>query len=387
MNRSIAARWCAAVVTMTSLTLALTVGTAVAGASAAPAPLRVRANGTSTSILVKWSRPPGVAVRRYVVSSRPLNRSCVTAATSCYVRGLRPGKFYSFRVKAETALGTSAWSSPSDRVRVDKVGTYFVNTVASAGARVSKYVTAFSNTTTKAKEKSDLAKISEAYALFSKSLIRETWPSAAKSDLSAFIATVHTLGIDTVDSLKADSVVNQSETYYMLTNQTNIEVLNEAKVRSALALPQVIIPPIAGTPTAVALGTSETVHDFDGDALGVTVSQTVDPATALSDTDLPSSGDRFVAVELTISNTSSQEIQDDANSATVVTGSDGETYTANFAGVTECTNFEEEIGYVDLKPGDNATGCVVFQLPTSVTVQSISFSLAPGYLDTAEWSS
>ena len=372
---------------MTSLTLALTVGTAVAGASAAPAPLRVRANGTSTSILVKWSRPPGVAVRRYVVSSRPLNRSCVTAATSCYVRGLRPGKFYSFRVKAETALGTSAWSSPSDRVRVDKVGTYFVNTVASAGARVSKYVTAFSNTTTKAKEKSDLAKISEAYALFSKSLIRETWPSAAKSDLSAFIATVHTLGIDTVDSLKADSVVNQSETYYMLTNQTNIEVLNEAKVRSALALPQVIIPPIAGTPTAVALGTSETVHDFDGDALGVTVSQTVDPATALSDTDLPSSGDRFVAVELTISNTSSQEIQDDANSATVVTGSDGETYTANFAGVTECTNFEEEIGYVDLKPGDNATGCVVFQLPTSVTVQSISFSLAPGYLDTAEWSS
>jgi hypothetical protein len=172
----------------------------------------------------------------------------------------------------------------------------------------------------------------------------------------------------------------------VLTNQTNIEVLNEAKVRSALALPQVIIPPIAQTPTAVALGTSETVHDFDGDALGVTVSQVVDPATPLSDSDLPSSGDRFVAVELTISNTSSQEIQDDANSATTVTGSDGDTYTANFAAVTECTNFEEEIGYVDLKPGDNTTGCVVFQLPTSVNVQSVSFSLEPGYLDTAEWS-
>jgi hypothetical protein len=271
-------------------------------------------------------------------------------------------------------------------VRVDKVGTYFVDTVASAGARVSKYVTAFSNTTTKAKEKSDLAKISDAYALFSRSLIRETWPSAAKSDLSAFISTVHTLGIDTVDSLKAVSVSSQSQTYYVLTNQTNIEVLNEAKVRSALALHQVIIPPIAQTPTAVALGTSATVHDFDGDALAVTASQVVDPATALSDTDLPSSGDRFVAVELTISNTSSQEIQDDANSATTVTGSDGETYTANFAGVTQCTNFEEEIGYVDLKPGDSTIGCVVFQLPTSVTVQSVSFSLEPGYLDTAEWS-
>jgi hypothetical protein len=386
MNRSTAARWCAAVVMMTSLTLALAVGTAPAGASSVPAPHHVRANGTSTSILVKWSPPAGVTVRKYVVISRPLSRSCVTVSTSCYVKGLRPGKFYSFQVAAKSSAGTSAWSSPSDHVRVDRVGTYFVNTVASAGARVSRYVTAFSNTTTKSKEKSDLAKISHAYALFSKSLIREAWPSAAKGDLSAFITTVHTLGIDTVDSLRAVTVSSQSETYYVLTNETNIEVLNEARVRSALALPQVIIPPIATTPTAVTLGTSETVHDFDGDAVAVTLSQVVDPATALSDTDVPSSGDRFVAVELSISNTSSQEIEDDANNATMVTGSDGETYTASFAGVTQCTNFEEEIGYVDLKPGASTTGCVVFQLPTSVTVQSVSFSLAPGYLDTAEWS-
>jgi len=386
MNRSIAARWCAAVVTMTSLVLSLTVGIVVAGASSVPAPHRVRASGTSTSVLVKWAPPAGVAVRKYVVISRPLGRSCVTASTSCYVKGLRPGKFYTFRVAAKSPQGTSVWSPPSDRVRVDKVGTYFVNTVASAGARVSRYVTAFSDTTTKTKEQYDLAKISDAYALFSKSLIRESWPSAAKSDLSAFIATVHTLGIDTVNSLKAVSVSSQSETYYVLTNETNLEVLNEAKVRSALALPQVIIPSIAQPPTAVALGTSETIHDFDGDALAVTVSQLVDPATALSDTDQPSSGDRFLAVELTISNTSSQEIQDDANSATIVTGSDGETYSANFGLVSQCASFEEDIGFVDLKPGDSTTGCVVFQLPTNVTVQSISLSLEPGYLDTAEWS-
>jgi hypothetical protein len=247
-------------------------------------------------------------------------------------------------------------------------------------------VSAFSNTTKKAKDNADLAKISDAYALFSKSLTREAWPSAAKGDLSVFISTIHTLGVDTVDSLKAVSVSSQSETYYVLTGETNKEVLNEAKVRSALALPQVIIPPIVQSPTAVALGTSETIHDFDGDALFVTVSQIVDPATALSDTDQPTSGDRFVAVEMSITNTGSQEIQDDANNATIVTGSDGETYTANFASVSQCANFEENIGYVDLKPGDNTTGCVVFQLPTSVTVQSVSFSLAPGYLDTAEWS-
>jgi hypothetical protein len=286
----------------------------------------------------------------------------------------------------KSALGTSAWSSPSNRVRVDKVGTYFVDTVTSAGARVSRYVSAYSNTTKKTKENADLAKVSDAYALFSKSLIREEWPSAAKSDLSAFITTVHTLGIDTVNSLRAASILSESETYYALTSETNKEVLNEAKVRSALALPQVIIPPIAQAPSAVALGTSETVHDFVGDAVSVTVSQIVDPATPVSDTDVPTSGDRFVAVELSISNTGSRQIQNNANNATIVTGSDGETYTANFSSVSECTNFVEQIGYVDLNPGDNITGCVVFQLPTSVNVQSVSFSFAPGYLDTAEWS-
>jgi hypothetical protein len=257
--------------------------------------------------------------------------------------------------------------------------------VASAGAQVSKYVVAFSNATKTAKEKADLAKISDAYAAFSKSLTLEAWPSAAKSDLSAFITTVHALGIDTVDSLKASSAPNESETYYVLTSETNIEVLNEAKVRSALALPPAIIAPIAQTPSAVALGTSQTLHDFLGDVFSVTVSQVVDPATALSG--LPESGDRFIAVELSIVNASNQEIQDDANNATIVTGSDGQTYPANFGGVSQCTNFQLGIGYFDLKPGESTTGCVVFQLPTSVTVQTISFSLAPGYLDTAEWSS
>ena len=43
-------------------------------------------------------------------------------------------------------------------------------------------------------------------------------------------------------------------------------------------------------------------------------------------------------------------------------------------------------GFFDLASGDSTSGCVVFELPTAVSVQSISFSLAQGYLDTAEWS-
>jgi hypothetical protein len=92
-----------------------------------------------------------------------------------------------------------------------------------------------------------------------------------------------------------------------------------------------------------------------------------------------------VAVQLTVDNTSNQAVDGDANDALTVTGSDGQTYTADFGSVSECTNFYSGTGIIDLQAGASAAGCVVFQLPTSVTVQSTSFSLSSGYLDTAKW--
>ena len=64
-------------------------------------------------------------------------------------------------------------------------------------------------------------------------------------------------------------------------------------------------------------------------------------------------------------------------------GTDGSTYHAVFSTVSACTNFT--YGTIDLAANHAASGCVVFALPTAVTVASIGFSLAPGYLDTAQW--
>jgi len=66
-----------------------------------------------------------------------------------------------------------------------------------------------------------------------------------------------------------------------------------------------------------------------------------------------------------------------------VRGSDGKTYLANYGTVGACTNYS--YGEIDVPASGTLTGCVVFQLPTSVTVQSVSFSLDSGYLDTAVW--
>ena len=93
-----------------------------------------------------------------------------------------------------------------------------------------------------------------------------------------------------------------------------------------------------------------------------------------------------MAIELTLSNPSTNgTIEGDANYSMTVTGSDGQTYSADYGTVSACTNFES--GDFQLPLSDSSTGCVVFELPTSVTVQSIQFTLAPSYLDTAEWSS
>jgi hypothetical protein len=230
-----------------------------------------------------------------------------------------------------------------------------------------------------------LKKISGAFSTLAQSLSLEAWPRAAKSDLSAFIGTVKTLGTDTINELNATSS-NVAEAYEALQTDTNKEVLNESKVRTSLSLPQLIIAPIAKTPTPEALGSTQTLHDFYNDAFTVTASQIVDPATAAPGSGLPDAGYRFVAVDLSITNTSNEEVSDDANFATTVTGSDGQTYTADFGDVSGCTNFTSGTGFFAVLPSDSTSGCVIFQLPVNVGVQTISFSLASGYLDTAEWS-
>jgi hypothetical protein len=167
---------------------------------------------------------------------------------------------------------------------------------------------------------------------------------------------------------------------------TNKEILTEASIFTDFGLTSPIIASNATTPTPVTLNTSQVITDFIGDQFSVTATQLVDPATAAAGSGLPDAGYRFVAVELNLANLGANDtIEGDANFSTSVIGSDGQTYGADYGTVSGCTNFTD--GYFQVPPSDSATGCVVFELPTSVTVQTIEFSLAPSYLDSAAWSS
>ena len=376
MNRSNSLRRWAIVGSASVLSLALTMTASAAGA-ATSSPTRVHASGVATSISVRWARPPGA--RSFLVTSHPLKRTCATRATTCVVKGLHPGKIYYFTVVTRGVRSPSA-AARSNRVRVDSARVYFSATSRRDGNQIDALVRNFNSGTKKANT-AYLKKLSAAFDGYTTSLSLEAWPKTVRRSMATYVAVFRALGKDTVTSLST----NTAESYATLYHATDNELVKEAKVLSGLKLAQQIVAPISSSPSPTSLGSSQTVHDFYGDAFAVSATQVVDPASAASGSGLPDPGYRLVAVQLTVDNTSSQEIDGDANDALSVTGSDGQTYTADYANVSECSNFSSGSGIIDLQAGDSASGCVVFKLPTSVTVHSMSFSLSSGYLDTAEW--
>lgn len=129
-------------------------------------------------------------------------------------------------------------------------------------------------------------------------------------------------------------------------------------------------------PSASSGGSTLSVHDFNGDTLSVKANGIIDPATPASQYVSPAAGSRFVAVEVTLSNTGAGTISSDVNTNMTVIGSDGQDYTPQFAPVSDCTNFSN--GTYSLLQGDSERGCAIFQLPDGVKVGSMQFSLGDG---------
>ncbi len=379
------------------VTAAVTIGLAVlvpsslAGAASAPSsPLGVHARGVAGFAVVTWSRPSssGAApVKSYVVTSHPLGRTCVSKTTACAVTHLKPGASYAFTVAARSVAGSSASSAPSNGVRIPSAGSNYLSAVRSLNDSVATDFVAIDNAIEANPDASltkDLKQLSGAYAAFTYTLKADEWPTNARSDIADVISDENEVSSDSVD-LYQGSAASAPAIAVAVQSADNAEIEADAHLRSDLGLSQVITAPITTTPAPGAIGSSATLHDFTDDELAVTVSQIYDPATAANGSGLPDAGTRFVAVEMSLADVTGGSIAGDANYSTTVVGTDGKTYTADIGGVSECTNFT--VGTFQIEGTDTTTsGCVVFELPTSVSVQTVDFSLAPGYLDSGVWS-
>ncbi|MFY9783363.1 MAG: fibronectin type III domain-containing protein [Acidimicrobiales bacterium] len=362
----------------------------LAGAASPPsAPVGVHASNSAGEALVSWSRPlsnGGAAITSYMVKSRPLNRVCVSKTSTCIVTHLTPDVSYTFSVIARGAGGASVSSPPSNRVRIPGAGNNYLAAVAAFNDSVATDQVAINNlinsNASAAQLNKVLSKLTATYTSFRTTLAYDEWPAKARAGVASLIADVNTVSVDTIDAYGA-SAPTAGAVADALDGADNKELEADAQVRTDLGLSQVIISPITTTPTPTAVGSPVVLHDFAGDELSVTASQIIDPATAGAGSGLANAGYRFVAVVLNLSDVTGGSITGDANYSTSVIGTDGQTYTADFGSVAECTNFS--YGIFQLAGTDTVSGCVVFQLPTAVSVATVDFSMAPGYLDSAVW--
>ena len=368
--------------------------TVVSASSPRPtAPRSVRASAESDAAHVSWAAPASIGrstVKGYVVTSHPSSRSCATASRSCVVKGLTAGSSYTFTVIAKNASGASPSSSPSNRVTIalslkTAAADYLAATatwetsLTAAGAALS----ALTSTSPQAQIDAALASLKASYTTYTATLAKEKWPAVARGDVTAFIAAMTTTENDTLALSAAASEV--SLYYATLDTDGNIVTVGDAKIRADLSLPQLINGPVTSTSSPVAIGSPQIVHDFYGDTMSITVSQIIDPASAGTGSGLADPGYRFVALQASLSNSDPANgvVDGNANVGMTLTGSDGVTYKADFGTASQCTNFT--YGEFQVSSGDTATGCVLFQLPVSVTVTSVQFTLDAGYLDTVAW--
>lgn len=117
-----------------------------------------------------------------------------------------------------------------------------------------------------------------------------------------------------------------------------------------------------------------TVHDANGNALAVYTGIFGKEGEYAPEYEEPKTGEHFVAIYLSLTNRSSSTISGDADGSTTVIGSNHNAYQTNFESLAgSCTNFSS--GVFSLLSGETENGCVLFELPGGVTVQTIQFGL------------
>jgi hypothetical protein len=144
-------------------------------------------------------------------------------------------------------------------------------------------------------------------------------------------------------------------------------------------------PAAAGKPAVARIGSYFDVGDGSGDTYRVTLVKIIDPARGASEFDTPDNGQRFVAAVFKITALSGSPQDEDANNDAGVIGSNGQTYTADFADIVGYTNFSD--GTIHVAQGGTVVGAVTFQVPDHVKVTQVQWSAASGFGSTVQWAS
>jgi hypothetical protein len=131
------------------------------------------------------------------------------------------------------------------------------------------------------------------------------------------------------------------------------------------------------------VGDSLTVEDQDGIEMTVTLVEVLDPAPPADEFSAPKDGSRFVGVRMRIRNDGPGVLDESPDNDLELIDGKGQRYSTSLDGIEGCQDFP---GSVRLREGDEALGCVSFEVPTSEAPVRIQFTPSSGFADdTAEW--
>ncbi|MFB4275721.1 DUF4352 domain-containing protein [Nonomuraea sp. MTCD27] len=131
------------------------------------------------------------------------------------------------------------------------------------------------------------------------------------------------------------------------------------------------------------VGGSITLEGMDpGLKMQVTVTRVVDPATG-DQFSKPQTGNRLVAVELTLANAGDAVYSDSPTNGAMLIDGEGQQYRTTFRTVQEGQSFG---GSATINKGDSRKGVIVFEVPEGAKLAKLQFGLDSGFAkQKGEW--
>ncbi|TMR94342.1 DUF4352 domain-containing protein [Nonomuraea basaltis] len=137
-------------------------------------------------------------------------------------------------------------------------------------------------------------------------------------------------------------------------------------------------------PSTATVGGSLTLEGTDpGLQMTVTVNKLVNPATPAQDFMKPKTGNKFVAVQVTLSNVGQAVYSDAPTNGALLIDGEGQQYRSTFYEVREGQPFG---GMATINNGDSRKGVIVFEVPETAKPAKFQFGLNSGFADQkGEW--
>lgn len=137
-------------------------------------------------------------------------------------------------------------------------------------------------------------------------------------------------------------------------------------------------------PSSAKIGEAITLQGFDpGLKISVTVNQVVSPATPAQDFIKPKSGNRFVAVQVTLTNVGQAVYTDSPTNGAFLIDGDQQQHRSTFGDVREGQSFG---GTATINTGDARKGMIVYEVPEGAKLVKFQFALNSGMADQkGEW--